>query len=98
RVGLGDTAGRASRVAAERARQSAQYFVNSRWLGGTLTNWQTISHSISRLRELEAPEAEGTPGLTKKELLLLGRDKERLDRDLGGIKDMGNLPNLLFVI
>ncbi|HEV7719586.1 MAG TPA: 30S ribosomal protein S2 [Arsenicitalea sp.] len=88
----------AAPVVAEAARQSAQYFVNSRWLGGTLTNWQTISHSIARLRELEAQDAEGNPGLTKKELLLLSRERERLDRDLGGIKDMGNLPSLLFVI
>lgn len=88
----------AAPVVAEAARQSAQYFVNSRWLGGTLTNWQTISRSIARLRELEAQEAEGNPGLTKKELLLLARERERLDRDLGGIKDMGNLPSLLFVI
>jgi len=88
----------AAPVVAEAARQSAQYFVNSRWLGGTLTNWQTISHSINRLRELEAQLAEGAEGLTKKERLLLDREKERLERDLGGIKDMGNLPNLLFVI
>ena len=88
----------AAPLVAEAARQSAQYFVNSRWLGGTLTNWQTISHSISRLRELEAQLAEGAEGLTKKERLLLDREKERLERDLGGIKDMGNLPNLLFVI
>jgi small subunit ribosomal protein S2 len=67
-------------------------------LGGTLTNWQTISHSIARLRELEAQEADGNSGLTKKEQLLLSRERERLERDLGGIKDMGNLPNLLFVI
>jgi small subunit ribosomal protein S2 len=85
----------AAPLVAEAARQSAQYFVNSRWLGGTLTNWQTISQSINRLRELESTEAEG---LTKKERLLLDRERERLDRDLGGIKDMGNLPNLLFVI
>jgi small subunit ribosomal protein S2 len=85
----------AAPLVAEAARQSAQYYVNSRWLGGTLTNWQTISKSISRLRELEGQEAEG---LTKKERLLLDRERERLDRDLGGIKDMGNLPNLLFVI
>ncbi|MEO6395939.1 MAG: 30S ribosomal protein S2 [Devosia sp.] len=85
----------AAPVVAEAARQSAQYYVNSRWLGGTLTNWQTISNSISRLRELEGTEAEG---LTKKERLLLDRERERLERDLGGIKDMGNLPNLLFVI
>jgi small subunit ribosomal protein S2 len=88
----------AAPVVAESARQCAQYYVNSRWLGGTLTNWQTISHSIQRLRELEAQEAEGNSGLTKKEQLLLSRERERLDRDLGGIKDMGNLPNLLFVI
>jgi small subunit ribosomal protein S2 len=88
----------AAPVVAEAARQSAQYYVNSRWLGGTLTNWQTISQSIQRLRELEAQEAEGNSGLTKKEQLLLSRERERLDRDLGGIKDMGNLPNLLFVI
>jgi small subunit ribosomal protein S2 len=87
----------AAPVVAEAARQSAQYYVNSRWLGGTLTNWQTISHSIARLRELEA-QAEGSTGLTKKEQLLLSRERERLERDLGGIKDMGNLPNLLFVI
>ncbi len=88
----------AAPVVADAARDSAQYFVNSRWLGGMLTNWQTISHSISRLRELEAQEAEGMHGLTKKERLNLTREKERLERDLGGIKDMGNLPNLLFVI
>ncbi|HEY0854447.1 MAG TPA: 30S ribosomal protein S2 [Devosia sp.] len=88
----------AAPVVAEAARQSAQYFVNSRWLGGTLTNWQTISNSIARLRQLEAQEAEGFEGLTKKERLLLDRERERLERDLGGIKDMGNLPSLLFVI
>lgn len=88
----------AAPVVAEAARQSAQYYVNSRWLGGTLTNWQTISHSISRLRALEAQEAEGFEGLTKKERLLLDRERERLERDLGGIKDMGNLPSVLFVI
>ncbi|WP_421760636.1 30S ribosomal protein S2 [Devosia sp.] len=86
----------AAPLVAEAARQSAQYYVNSRWLGGTLTNWQTISNSISRLRELEAQDESS--GFTKKELLLLSREKERLERDLGGIKDMGNLPNLLFVI
>ena len=88
----------AAPVVAQAARDSAQYFVNSRWLGGTLTNWQTVSQSISRLRELEGKLAEGAEGLTKKERLLLDRERERLDRDLGGIKDMGNLPNLLFVI
>jgi small subunit ribosomal protein S2 len=98
RVLLVGTKRQAAPVVAEAARQSAQYFVNSRWLGGTLTNWQTISNSIARLRELEAQEAEGTTGLTKRERLNLSREKERLERDLGGIKDMGNLPSLLFVI
>ena len=88
----------AAPLVAQAAKDSAQYYVNSRWLGGTLTNWQTISQSINRLRELEAKVAEGAEGLTKKERLLLDRERERLERDLGGIKDMGNLPNLLFVI
>ena len=85
----------AAPIVAEAAKQSAQYYVNSRWLGGMLTNWQTISKSITRLRELEDQEQSG---LTKKELLQLSREQERLERDLGGIKDMGNVPNLLFVI
>ncbi len=88
----------AAPVVANAAQQCAQYYVNSRWLGGMLTNWQTISKSIARLRELEALETEGTQGLTKKELLQLSREKARLDRDLGGIKDMGNVPSVLFVI
>ena len=88
----------AAPLVAQAAKDSAQYYVNSRWLGGTLTNWQTISQSISRLRELEAKVADGAEGLTKKERLLLDRERERLERDLGGIKDLGNLPNLLFVI
>ncbi len=88
----------AAPIVAAAAEQSAQYFVNSRWLGGMLTNWQTISKSIARLRELEALEDGGTEGLTKKELLHLSREKARLDRDLGGIKDMGNVPSVLFVI
>ena len=87
----------AAPVVAEAAKKSAQYFVNSRWLGGTLTNWQTISQSINRLRELEG-QRRSAGGLTKKERLLLDREREKLERDLGGIKDMGNLPNLLFVI
>ncbi len=88
----------AAPVVAEAARQSAQYYVNSRWLGGMLTNWQTISKSIARLRELEDQESEGMQGLTKKERLQRSRERDRLERDLGGIKDMGNVPNLLFVI
>lgn len=88
----------AAPIVADSARQCAQYYVNSRWLGGTMTNWQTISNSIARLRELEAQEAEGMHGLTKKERLNLSREMERLERDLGGIKDMGNLPTVLFII
>jgi small subunit ribosomal protein S2 len=81
------------------AKRCAQYFVNHRWLGGTLTNWQTISHSIKRLRTLEETlTAAHVSGLTKKELLQLMREREKLERSLGGIKDMGGLPNMLFVI
>ena len=80
------------------AQRSAQYFVNSRWLGGTLTNWQTVSKSIARLRELEQITSGGSVGLTKKEVLNLTREKDKLDRSLGGIASMGGIPNLMFVI
>jgi small subunit ribosomal protein S2 len=81
------------------AKKSAQYYVNSRWLGGTLTNWKTISQSIARLRKLEEMLASGeSQGYTKKERLTLQRERDKLDRALGGIKDMGGLPDLLFVI
>lgn len=83
---------------ADAAKKSAQYYINSRWLGGTLTNWQTISNSISRLRELESLSEDELALRTKKERLMMSREQERLERDLGGIKDMGNLPSLLFVI
>ena len=83
---------------AEAARRSAQYFVNSRWLGGTLTNWKTISGSISRLRKVSETLETGGPGLTKKERLMLSREKDKLEKALGGIKDMGGVPDLLFVI
>ncbi|MBN8967596.1 MAG: 30S ribosomal protein S2 [Afipia sp.] len=84
---------------ADAAKRSAQYFVNSRWLGGTLTNWKTVSGSIKRLRQLEEmlSSAEGTQ-YTKKERLTLQRERDKLDRSLGGIKDMGGLPDLIFVI
>ncbi|MCB1884807.1 MAG: 30S ribosomal protein S2, partial [Geminicoccaceae bacterium] len=83
---------------ARAAQRCGQYYVNHRWLGGMLTNWRTISHSIRRLRDLEAKLAEGGGGFTKKELLQLDREKAKLERALGGIKDMGGLPNMLFVI
>jgi small subunit ribosomal protein S2 len=84
---------------AEAAKRSAQYYVNSRWLGGTLTNWKTISGSIQRLRKLEEMLASNeAQGYTKKERLDLQRERDKLDRSLGGIKDMGGLPDMLFVI
>ncbi|WP_370930946.1 30S ribosomal protein S2 [Bartonella sp. DGB1] len=88
----------AASIIAESAKQSAQYYVNSRWLGGMLTNWKTISHSIQRLRALDELLASDSQGLTKKELLNLGRERDKLDVNLGGIRDMGSTPDLLFVI
>jgi small subunit ribosomal protein S2 len=83
---------------ADAAKRSAQYYVNSRWLGGMLTNWKTISGSIQRLRKVDEILAGGGQGLTKKERLMLAREKDKLERALGGIKDMGGIPDLLFVI
>jgi small subunit ribosomal protein S2 len=84
---------------ADAAKRCAQYYVNSRWLGGTLTNWKTISGSIQRLRKLEEMlSSNEASGYTKKERLDLQRERDKLDRSLGGIKDMGGLPDLLFVI
>src|SRR3954469_7380953 len=89
----------ASEPVAAGAKRCAQYFVNHRWLGGTLTNWQTISNSIKRLRNLEETlGAAHASGLTKKELLQIMRERDKLERSLGGIKDMGGLPSMLFVI
>ncbi len=88
----------AAEQVADSAKRSAQYYVNSRWLGGTLTNWKTISHSIKTLRTVDEMLAKENSGLTKRELLQMTRDKEKLDKALGGIKDMGGTPDLLFVI
>ena len=90
----------ASDPVAAAASRCAQYYMNQRWLGGTLTNWTTISKSIARLRELESmfDSEAGVDGLTKKEQLMLTREREKLERSLGGIKDMGGTPDLMFVI
>jgi small subunit ribosomal protein S2 len=82
---------------AEAAKRSAQYFINHRWLGGTLTNWKTISTSIRRLRQLDEILAD-PQGRTKKEILNIQRERDKLNQALGGIKDMGGVPDLLFVI
>jgi small subunit ribosomal protein S2 len=83
---------------ADAAKRSAQYYINSRWLGGMLTNWKTISGSISRLRKLDDQLGAGASGLTKKERLMLSRERDKLEKALGGIKDMGGIPDLIFVI
>ncbi|MBS0362296.1 MAG: 30S ribosomal protein S2 [Proteobacteria bacterium] len=87
----------ASEPIATAARRCAQYYVNHRWLGGTLTNWRTVSGSIAPLRELEGV-LEGESGRGKKELLQLTRERDKLELSLGGIKDMGGIPDLMFVI
>ena len=88
----------ASEPIAAAAKRCGQYYVNHRWLGGSLTNWNTISNSIKRLKELDARLAEENVGLTKKELLQLTRERDKLERGLGGIKEMGGLPDIVFVI
>jgi small subunit ribosomal protein S2 len=88
----------ASEIIADAAERSAQYYVNARWLGGMLTNWKTISNSIQRLRKLDDLLAGEAQGFTKKERLNLDREREKLNRALGGIKDMGSVPDLMFII
>jgi small subunit ribosomal protein S2 len=88
----------ASKPVAEAAEKCAQYYMNHRWLGGTLTNWKTVSESIKRLKMLDEVLAEGAEGLTKKERLGMERDQTKLQASLGGIREMGGLPDLLFVI
>ncbi len=83
---------------AQSAQACGQHFVNHRWLGGMLTNWKTISNSIKRLKSLEEQLSGDTAGLTKKEVLQLTRERDKLEKSLGGIRDMGGLPDIMFVI
>lgn len=83
---------------AEAAEKCAQYYMNHRWLGGTLTNWQTVSKSIQRLKQIDEQMANGAEGLTKKERLGMEREQGKLQASLGGIREMGGVPDLLFVI
>jgi small subunit ribosomal protein S2 len=83
---------------AEAAKRCGQYYVNHRWLGGMLTNWKTIQGSIKRLRSIEEQLSQDVTGLTKKEVLVLTRERDKLERALGGIKEMGGLPDILFII
>ena len=109
-VALRDTASREGRVlfvgtkrqatdhVADAAKRCGQYFVNHRWLGGMLTNFKTVSESIKRLKEMDERLQEENLGLTKRELISLTRERDKLERALGGIKEMGGLPDILFVI
>ena len=83
---------------AEAAEKCAQFYMNHRWLGGTLTNWQTVSQSINRLKSIDEQMTGGAEGLTKKERLGMEREQEKLQASLGGIREMGGVPDLLFVI
>lgn len=88
----------ASDIIADAAKRSAQYYVNSRWLGGMMTNWKTISNSIQRLRKLDEILSSEGSGYSKKERLNLEREREKLEKALGGIRDMGGTPDLMFII
>ena len=88
----------ASDAISDAAKRCAQYYINKRWRGGTLTNWREVSQSIRRLKKLDETLAAGAQGLTKKEQLNLQRERDKLESALGGIKDMGGLPDILFII
>lgn len=88
----------AQQPVADYARASGQHFVNHRWLGGMLTNWKTIANSIKRMKALEEKLADGASGITKKEVLQLTRERDKLEASLGGIRDMGGIPDVMFVI
>ena len=88
----------AQKPIADAAERCAQYYINHRWLGGTLTNWKTISNSIQRLKQIDEVLASGAEGLTKKERLNMERDQSKLNASLGGIREMGGVPDLLFII
>ncbi|MAQ82500.1 30S ribosomal protein S2 [Psychromarinibacter halotolerans] len=88
----------AAKPIADAAERCAQYYMNHRWLGGTLTNWKTVSQSIARLKDIDERMAQGAEGLTKRERLSIERDREKLEASLGGIREMGGVPDLLFVI
>ncbi|WP_163850207.1 30S ribosomal protein S2 [Pseudooceanicola aestuarii] len=88
----------ASLPVAEAAEKCAQYYMNHRWLGGTLTNWKTVSQSINRLKAIDEQMEHGAEGLTKKERLGMEREQAKLQASLGGIREMGGVPDLLFVI
>ncbi len=88
----------AQKPVADAAEKCAQYYMNHRWLGGTLTNWKTVSQSIQRLKQVDEQMAHGAEGMTKKERLHMEREQSKLQASLGGIRDMGGVPDLLFVI
>ncbi|PZQ99542.1 MAG: 30S ribosomal protein S2 [Cereibacter sphaeroides] len=88
----------AQKPIAEAAEKCAQYYMNHRWLGGTLTNWKTVSQSIQRLKQLDEVMEHGAEGLTKKERLNMEREQAKLQASLGGIREMGGVPDLLFII
>lgn len=88
----------ASDIVADAARRCGQYYINQRWLGGMLTNWKTIQNSIRQLKRLEETLSEENSGYNKKEILSMSRQRDKLERSLGGIRDMAGLPDLIFII